>query len=57
MSMENEIARVNKFALIVLSTIDFFLVVGYAREGLSGGISPIFSIVFVSCVVLKNGKV
>lgn len=52
MSMENEIARVNKFALIVLSTIDFFLVVGYAREGLSGGISPIFSIVFVSCVVL-----
>ena len=50
-TMSNGVERVNRFALIILSIIDFFLVVGYANEGVKGGISPVFAIVFVTIVI------
>ena len=42
----NEIARVNRFALTILTIIDFFLVAGYMREGIAGNISRVFAGVF-----------
>ncbi len=49
----NEIARVNRFALIILSIIDLFLVVGYVREGVTGKIPQVFAGVFVAWVLIS----
>ena len=49
----NEIARVNRFALTILTIIDFFLVAGYMREGIAGNISRVFAGVFVAWVIIS----
>ena len=49
----DETARINRFALIILTVIDSFLVVGYAREGVAGSIPPLFAWVFVACVLFS----
>ena len=44
---------VNKCALMILSIIDFFLIVGYAREGMAKTIPPVFAVGFIVCVALS----
>ncbi len=50
---DNGTAIVNKYALLILSVIDFFLIIGYVREGIVGNISRLFTAVFVLCVLLS----
>lgn len=52
---DNEIVRVNQFALTILFIIDIFLVVGYVREGIVGNISQVFAGVFVTWVLISMG--
>lgn len=49
----DETAKVNKCALMILSIIDFFLIVGYAREGMAKTIPPVFAVGFIVCVALS----
>lgn len=44
-------ARVNKFALIILTIIDVIILAGYGREGLAGARSLVFTGVFAALVI------